>query len=150
VRTAFVFAGGNTPIASAIDSVRPRVIVLPKGIACALDRPATRLGPVERLRYRVQMVVVPPLCLLAASSYEFSRGGDLIDRAAESTASCLTSGGLRNPGVPGACSLTTPEAARVLGGLRVAGRDQVARLHDLGAMTGRDHLLHFDDLHMTS
>jgi NTE family protein len=59
------------------------------------------VSDVQRLRYRAQMVVVPPRCPLAVSSYEFSRGGDLIDRAAESTARWLDSGGLRNPGLPG-------------------------------------------------
>jgi NTE family protein len=108
----------NTPIASAIELGASRVIVLPTGIACALEAPphgmvavvlhaltlliARQLvSDVERLRDRAQVVVVPPLCPLAVSSYEFSRGGDLIDRAAESTARWLDSGGLRNPGLSG-------------------------------------------------
>ena len=108
----------NTPIASAIELGASRVIVLPTGMACALEAPphgmvavvlhaltlliARQLvSDVERLRDRAQVVVVPPLCPLAVSSYEFSRGGDLIDRAAESTARWLDSGGLRNPGLSG-------------------------------------------------
>ncbi len=108
----------NTPIATAIELGASRVIVLPTGVACALDAPPRGMvavvlhaltlliarqlvSDVERLRDRAQIVVVPPLCPLAVSSYEFSRGGDLIDRAAESTARWLDSGGLRNPDIPG-------------------------------------------------
>ena len=108
----------HTPIASAIELGASRVIVLPTGMACALDAPPRGMvavalhaltlliarqlvSDVERLRDRAQVVVVPPLCPLAVSSYEFSHGGDLIDRAAESTARWLDSGGLRNPGLPG-------------------------------------------------
>jgi NTE family protein len=108
----------NTPIASAIELGASRVIVLPTGMACALEAPPRGMvavvlhaltlliarqlvSDVERLRDRAQVVVVPPLCPLAVSSYEFSRGGDLIDRAAESTARWLDRGGLRNPGLSG-------------------------------------------------
>ena len=104
----------NTPIASALDLGASRVIVLPTGAACALDAPPRGMvavalhaltlliarqlvSDVERLRDRAQMVVVPPLCPLAVSSYDFSRGGELIDRAAESTTDWLDGGGLRNP-----------------------------------------------------
>jgi NTE family protein len=59
------------------------------------------VSDVERLRDRAQVVVIPPLCPLAVSSYDFSRGGELIDRAAESTVRWLDGGGLRSPGVPG-------------------------------------------------
>jgi NTE family protein len=108
----------NTPIASAIELGASRVIVLPAGFACALAAPPRGMvavvlhaltlliarqlvSDVERLRDRAEMLVVPPLCPLAVSSYEFTRGGDLIDRAAESTARWLDNGGLRNPGIPG-------------------------------------------------
>lgn len=104
----------NTPIATAVELGASRVIVLPTGIACALEAPPRGIvgialhaltlliarqlvSDVERLRDRAEMVVVPPLCPLAVSSYDFSRGGELIDRAAESTARWLDGGGLRNP-----------------------------------------------------
>ncbi len=104
----------NTPIATAIGLGASQVIVLPTGIACALDAPPRGIvavalhaltlliagqlaSEVERLRDRAQIVVVPPLCPLAVSSYDFSRGGELIDRAAESTARWLEDCGLRNP-----------------------------------------------------
>jgi NTE family protein len=108
----------NTPIATAIELGASRVIVLPTGMACALDAPPSGIvaavlhaltiliarqlaSDVARLRDRAEMVVVPPLCPLAVSSYDFSRGGELIDRAAESTARWLGDGGLRNPTTAG-------------------------------------------------
>ncbi len=108
----------NTPIATALDLGASRVTVLPTGAACALDAPPRGMvaialhaltlliarqlaSDVERLRDRAQMVVVPPLCPLAVSSYDFSHGGELIDRAAESTARWLDGGGLAEPTSPG-------------------------------------------------
>lgn len=108
----------NTPIATTVELGASRVIVLPTGIACALAAPprgvvavalhaltlliARQLvADVERLRDRAEIVVVPPLCPLDVSSYDFSRGGELIDRAAESTARWLDAGGLRTPSITG-------------------------------------------------
>ncbi len=108
----------NTPIATTVALGASRVIVLPTGIACALAAPprgvvavalhaltlliARQLvADVERLRDRAEIVVVPPLCPLDVSSYDFSRGGELIDRAAESTARWLDGGGLRTPSITG-------------------------------------------------
>lgn len=104
----------NTPIATAIELGATRLIVLPTGVACALRAPPRGMvavalhaltlliarqlaSDVERLRDRAHMVVVPPLCPLAVSSYDFSHGSELIDRAAESTVRWLDAGGLRNP-----------------------------------------------------
>lgn len=108
----------NTPIATGVDLGANRVIVLPTGIACALAAPPRGIvavalhaltlliarqlmSDVERLRDRAEIIVVPPLCPLDVSSYDFSRGGALIDRAAQSTARWLDDGGLRHPTVPG-------------------------------------------------
>ncbi len=107
----------NTPIATAVELGASRVIVLPTGIACALDAPPRGMvavalhaltlliarqlvSDVERLRDRAQILVVPPLCPLAVSSYDFSHGGELIDRAAAATARWLDQGGLRQPQAP--------------------------------------------------
>src|SRR5574341_622683 len=104
----------NTPVGTAVRRGASRVIVLPTGIACALTSPphgmiavalhavtllvARQLvADVERLHERAEIVVVPPLCPLDVSSYDFSRGAELIDRAAESTARWLDSGGLARP-----------------------------------------------------
>lgn len=107
----------NTPIATAVALGASRVIVLPTGIACALDTPPRGMvavalhaltlliaqqlvSDVERLRDRAQILVVPPLCPLAVSSYDFSHGGELIDRAAAATARWLDQGGLQQPQPP--------------------------------------------------
>jgi NTE family protein len=108
----------NTPVATAVDLGASRVIVLPTGTACALEAPPRGMAAavlhaltiliarqlvsdVERLRDRAEMVVVPPLCPLAISSYDFSHGGELINRAAESTARWLDDGGLGHAGSVG-------------------------------------------------
>lgn len=106
----------NTPIGTAVALGASRLIVLPTGVACALDA-APRgmvavalhaltlliarqlMSDVERLGQRAQIVVVPPLCPLDVSSYDFSRGGALIDRAAGATARWLADGGLNNAGM---------------------------------------------------
>jgi hypothetical protein len=43
---------------------------------------------------RAQMITVPPICPLAASPYDFSHAGEMIDKAARSTESWLEQGGL--------------------------------------------------------
>ena len=109
----------NTPIPAAVALGAKRVIVLPTGFACSLETPprgavATVLHclnlliahqlalDIERLAGAARLVVVPPLCPLAISPYDFSHCGDLIDRAAETTRHWLERGGLEGGGVPGA------------------------------------------------
>jgi NTE family protein len=60
------------------------------------------VSDVERLRDRIEIVVVPPLCPLDVSPYDFSHGGELIDRAGETTARWLAKDGLRHQAIPGA------------------------------------------------
>ena len=57
---------------------------------------------VERFRERAEIVTVPPLCPLAVSPYDFSRAGELIERAAAQTRGWLERGGLEKGRVPGA------------------------------------------------
>lgn len=101
----------NTPIATAIALGASEVIVLPTGVACALAA-APRgviavalhaltlliarqlVSDIERLGPRARIVVVPPLCPLAVSSYDFTSAPEMIERAAESTARWLDGGGL--------------------------------------------------------
>jgi NTE family protein len=92
----------NTPISVAVELGAKRVIVLPTGFACALDAPprgaiANALHAVtlviahqlasefERYHAQAQIIMVPPLCPLSASPYDFSRAGEMIQRAAEQT-----------------------------------------------------------------
>ncbi len=105
----------NTPLSTAIALGAHRVIVLPSGIPCALDAPPRGaiasalhalnlliarqlLGEVDRHAAHAAVLIVPPLCPLAVSSYDFDAAGELIDRAAAGTAQWLRDGGLERPG----------------------------------------------------
>lgn len=109
----------NTPISAAIRLGATRVVVLPAGFVCA-DRRAPRsaiehalnalsllvarqlVQDLERWAGQVPIAVVPPLCPLDISPYDYTRCGELIDRAAAATAAWLEAGGLTGTGVPGA------------------------------------------------
>lgn len=108
----------NTPISTAIKLGATRVIVLPTGFSCALKRvPGSALGramhamsmlvtrqlvnDVERFSGKVRLRVVPPLCPVDSSPYDYSACGVLIDRAAGETREWLRRGGLEAAdGVP--------------------------------------------------
>jgi NTE family protein len=107
----------NTPIATAIRLGAQRLIVLPTGFTCAQKRvPPGALGrtmhalsllvarqlvvDLERWSREAQIVVAPPLCPLEVSAYDYSRGRELIDRAAASTRAWIAEGGLHKGGVP--------------------------------------------------
>jgi NTE family protein len=115
-----LFDGGvasNTPIATAIERGAQRVVVLPSGYSCALPAPPRGaiaialhaltlmivrqlVVDVERFADRAEIVVVPPLCPLEVSPYDFAPTGELIDRAEASTKTWLATGGLERRGVP--------------------------------------------------
>jgi NTE family protein len=105
-----VVAAG-TPIAAAKRLGAARVIVLPCGLACAAKAVSRRaLGRAmhaitllgarqlrqdyERYCESMAIHVVPPLCPLRQSSYDYSQGAALIARARESTRQWLDGGGL--------------------------------------------------------
>lgn len=104
----------NTPISAAIRLGATRIIVLPTGMSCAIDAPphgavaialhAVNLlvmqqlvNDMDRLRHGAQLIVVPPLCPLTTTPYDFSHSGELIRRAAASTRLWLKKGGLGRP-----------------------------------------------------
>lgn len=106
----------NTPVKVAIARGARRLIVLPTGYACALDKPpvgamASALHALTLLIARqlyielagldddISFFVLPPLCPLTGSPYDFSQTGALIDRAARSTDAWIEKGGLDRPGV---------------------------------------------------
>ncbi|MBI4420931.1 MAG: patatin-like phospholipase family protein, partial [Gemmatimonadetes bacterium] len=93
----------GTPLATAVALGAARVVVLSSGLPCAMARPPAGVVPVglhalnllivnqlvadlERVAGGTEVAVVPPLCPLSISSYDFSHSGELIDRAAASTA----------------------------------------------------------------
>ncbi|MGO4736197.1 patatin-like phospholipase family protein [Bosea sp. 2KB_26] len=105
----------NTPVKVAIGCGAKRLIVLPTGYACALDKPpvgavASALHALTLLIVRqlfselqglddsVAFFVLPPLCPLVGSPYDFSHTSELIERAAKSTDAWIAGGGLERPG----------------------------------------------------
>ena len=57
----------------------------------------------KRIGDGVAISVVPPLCPVDVSPYDFTRAGELIDRASRSTRERLDGGGLARRGVPINC-----------------------------------------------
>lgn len=122
IAEAYLLDGGianNTPISTAIEFGATRIIVLPTGFSCAVERPphgalamalhalnllvARQLvRDAEWLSAAAELVIVPPLCPLATSPYDFSTTGALIERATDATNRWLDRGGLRAKGIPGA------------------------------------------------
>lgn len=108
----------NTPISSAIKLGAQRIVVLPTGFACALKRtPHSAIGralhalsllvvrqlvgDIERYASQAALHVVPPLCPVDSSPYDYSGCAALIDRATLTTREWITRGGLDQPcGVP--------------------------------------------------
>lgn len=108
----------NTPIRVAIDKGADRLIIMPTGFACAGQEPpvgavATALHALTLLISRqmtvelkylestVEYCVVPPLCPLVGSPYDFTRTSDHIERAIRSTEVWIADGGLEKGGIPG-------------------------------------------------
>ena len=101
----------NTPIQVAVDLGAERLIVLPTGFACALERPphgamASALHAItlliarqlahdlERVEKAIEVRIVPPLCPLNGSAYDFAQTGTFIERAAAATERWIGEGGL--------------------------------------------------------
>jgi NTE family protein len=108
----------NTPIQVAVDKGARRLIILPTGHACATQAPpvgavANALHALTLLIARqlvielegldpgIEYFVVPPLCPLVGSPYDFSRTADHIDRAIATTDAWLAQHGLQQGKIPG-------------------------------------------------
>ena len=106
----------NTPVKVAIELGAQRLIILPTGYACALELPPTGavasalhaltlliarqlLSDLEGIDPQIDYFIVPPLCPLTGSPYDFSQTRVLIARAVESTNAWLAGGGLERPNV---------------------------------------------------
>jgi NTE family protein len=59
---------------------------------------------IERLSPEIELRLVPALCPLDVSPYDFSMAATLIERAAHSTRKWITEGGLHTPASPGQLS----------------------------------------------
>ena len=101
----------NTPIQAAADLGASRLVVLPTGYACALKEPPKGaigralhaitlliewqlIRDLERLTDQIHVYIVPTLCPLDVSPYDFSASHYLMQRAADSTRKWLDGGGL--------------------------------------------------------
>jgi NTE family protein len=107
----------NTPIRVAIEQGARRLIILPTGFACATHDPPVGVvanvlhaltlliarqlvSDLESIEPGIEYFVVPPLCPLVGSPYDFSRTADHIERAVASTDAWLERGGLQRGGIP--------------------------------------------------
>jgi NTE family protein len=107
----------NTPISTALRLGAKRVVVLPTGMSCALAKPPRGavafalhalnllvmrqlLSDIEHYSSRVELIVVPPLCPVNISAYDFSQTAELIHRAEATTRLWLKKHGLEPAGAP--------------------------------------------------
>lgn len=107
----------NAPVSTAISLGATRVIALSTGFSCALAEPprgavATALHALnllvnrrlvrdlEEIGGKVEIAVVPPLCPVGVTPFDFSKTAELIRRAEASTRLWLRQGGLSRRGVP--------------------------------------------------
>jgi NTE family protein len=108
----------NTPIKIAVRQGAKRLIILPTGHACANQAPPVGavanalhaltlliarqlVSELESLDPAIEYYVVPPLCPLVGSPYDFSRTSDHIERAKATTDAWLAQSGLEQGGIPG-------------------------------------------------
>jgi NTE family protein len=107
----------NTPVRVAVEQGARRLIILPTGHACGNEAPpvgalATALhaltlliarqmvDELENLDPGIEYFVVPPLCPLVGSPYDFSHTAEHIERARLTTDEWLAKGGLERSAVP--------------------------------------------------
>jgi len=104
----------NTPVRVAVANGAERLIILPTGYACARQTPPAGavanalhaltlliarqlIAELEQLEPQIDYYVLPPLCPLVCSPYDFSHTGELIGRAIASTDEWIDGGGLTAP-----------------------------------------------------
>ena len=107
----------NTPVRVAVKQGARRLIILPTGHACANEAPPVgalanalhaltlliarqMVDELENLDPDIEYFVVPPLCPLVGSPYDFSRTAEHIERSRSSTDEWLARGGLEQSAIP--------------------------------------------------
>lgn len=107
----------NTPISTAVRLGATRIIVLPTGMSCALPQPPRGaiavalhalnllvmrqlVNDIEHFSGRVELIVLPPLCPVVVTAYDFSQTADLIHRSEAATRLWLKQNGLHDRGTP--------------------------------------------------
>lgn len=108
----------NTPISTAVRLGATRIIVLPTGFSCALQQ--LPRGAIARAMHAlsllvsrqlvhdaerfsgtaVQLRIVPSLCPIECSPYDYSAAPSLVERARQSTCQWLDAGGLEHADIP--------------------------------------------------
>jgi NTE family protein len=108
----------DTPVKVAVEKGARRLIILPTGYACAINTPPVGavanalhaltlltarqlVDDLENLAPDIEYFVVPPLCPLVGSPYDFSHTSDHIERAIKSTDAWLAQHGLEKKRIPG-------------------------------------------------
>jgi NTE family protein len=101
----------NTPMLLAAELGASRIIILPTGYACALKEPPTRaagkalhaitlmitwqlMHELQRIPEDVEVHIVPTLCPLAVSPFDFSAATELMERGAQTAKQWIEEGGL--------------------------------------------------------
>jgi NTE family protein len=107
----------NTPISTAVRLGASRIVVLPTGTSCALEQPprgavalamhAVNLlvmrqlvSDIEYFANRAELIVLPPLCPIKVTSYDFSQTADLVRRSEAKTRLWLQQNGFHSHGTP--------------------------------------------------
>jgi NTE family protein len=107
----------NTPVRIAVKQGARRLIILPTGHACANEAPPVGavanalhaltlliarqlVSELEDLGPEIAYFVVPPLCPLVGSPYDFSHTADHIERARHNTDDWIAAGGLTQREIP--------------------------------------------------
>lgn len=107
----------NTPIRVARDLGADRIVILPTGYACDLQEPPSSavarslhaitlliawqlMREIEENSPSLSLHLVPALCPLDVSPYNFSKTAVLIERATRSTEKWIDHGGLTQPASP--------------------------------------------------
>ena len=121
----FLIDGGvasNTPISTAVALGATNVVVVPTGVSCALPQPPRGLialalhtvnlmsmrqlvSDIEHFRTLTSLHIVPPLCPVDVSVFNFDQTESLLQRAYEQTLRWLEHGGLERTTVPGALTI---------------------------------------------
>lgn len=101
----------NTPLSLAAELGAKRIVVLPTGYACALEEPPRRavakalhavtlliawqlMHELDRIPADIEVHLVPTLCPLAVSPFDFSAATELMERAADTAKKWIDEGGL--------------------------------------------------------
>jgi NTE family protein len=133
----------NTPIKVAVAKGARRLIILPTGYACATQTPPVGavanalhaltlliarqlVTELEDIAPEIEYFVVPPLCPLVGSPYDFSKTSEHIEHAIQNTDAWLAQNGLDKNAIPGEMRPHSHWAPPAQGALRKAMMERYA------------------------